>query len=305
MGGSQKETMLMIRIAAVLMTTMAMAQCPKPVHEAFTVHRDIVYRDLPGVDQNLVSLDVYTPDPAPAQPIPVVLFVHGGGWAIGDKAGQMQYKPALFTNAGYCFVGVNYRLSPRPAELNNPNRIMYPIHEQDVAASVAWVHDHIAEFGGDPARIALMGHSAGAHLVNIISVDESYLAKYGLGLNALRGTIVLDTGGYDIAAIMKRTPLPLYENAFGSDLAVWAVASPMNHVAAGKGIAPMLLVTRGLPWRREECRNFAKAMTGAGISAAVLEANGYSHADVNRRIGEPGENLVTPAVMQFLKTCLK
>lgn len=292
----------MIRAAAILLMSFTLAHCPKPVDAAYTAQRNIVYRDVPGVDPNLVNMDLYVPDPIPAQPIPVVLFVHGGGWAIGDKAVQMQYKPALFTNAGYCFVSVNYRLSPRPAELDNPNRIMYPVHEQDVAASVAWVHNHVAEYGGDPARIALIGHSAGAHLVNLISVDESYLAKYGLGLSALRGTIVLDTGGYDIATVMKHTSLPLYRNAFGDDPAIWAAASPMNHVAAGKGIPPMLLVTRGLAWRMEECRNFAKAISDAGGSAKVLEAEGYSHADVNRKLGEPGEEVVTPAVMQFLQT---
>ncbi len=292
----------MTRSSVVLfaLACVASVQCPEALQRDYTAHRNIVYRDVSGVDPNLVSLDVYTPSAPIEKPIPALVFVHGGGWAIGDKGNQMQYKPAWFTQAGYCFVSINYRLSPRPAQLDNPARIMYPIHEQDVAAAVAWVHTHIAEYGGDPARVVLMGHSAGAHLVNLIGTDGSFLAEFGLHLDDLRGVIVLDTGGYDIPEVMQHSPLDLYRNAFGDDPAIWSKASPVNYVAPGKGIRPMLLVTRGLPWRKDEAKHFAGLMLGAGYKATVLDATGYSHADINRRIGEPGERLVTPAVMEFL-----
>ena len=93
----------------------------------------------------------------------------------------MRYKPTLFTQAGYCFVSINYRLSPRPAS-NDPARIKFPVHEQDVASAIAWVHDHIKDYGGDPTRIALAGHSAGAQLAALVSTDPKYLQAHGLGL---------------------------------------------------------------------------------------------------------------------------
>jgi acetyl esterase/lipase len=290
----------MLLLIAVLTSLL----CPAVAQGAVAAHRDIVYRDLPGVDSKLVSLDVYTPDPIPAHPLPVVIYVHGGAWYMGDKSDQMQYKPALFTGAGYCFASVNYRLSPCPVDLKNPKRVMYPAPEQDVAAAVAWVHTHIGEYGGDPARIALIGSSAGAHLVNLISTDESFLAKYDLKLSALRGVIVLDSAGYDIADKAAPNRVPLFRNAFGTDPEVWANASPIKHVAPGKGIPPMLLVTRGFPWHVAECEQYAKAMTDAGIKATVVNAAGYNHPQVNARVGEPGETIVTPAVMPFLSQVL-
>jgi acetyl esterase/lipase len=281
----------------VLLAGIACAACPG-ADGSFEVHRDIAY----GTESSLLSLDVYSPTPAPGAPAPVVIWVHGGGWSIGDKAYQMRYKPELFTGAGYCLVSINYRLSPRPVS-DDPNRIKYPVHEQDVASAVAWVHEHIAEYGGDPSRIALMGHSAGAHLVSIVSTDESFLGAKGLTLGAIKGTISLDTEGYDIPTHMQTDNTGIYVNAFGNDPAVWHEASPIFHVASGKGIPPFLLVTRGLAPRRLQCTKFAEALRGVGVTATVVDATGYSHGDVNTRIGAPGETVVTPPVMQFLAGC--
>lgn len=295
----------MWRISFLLLLAAAVpARCSDTSETQFVAHRDIAYLQVADVDPKLLSLDLYVPDPAPAAPLPVVIYVHGGGWSIGDKGYQMQYKPSWFTDAGYCFINMNYRLSPRGEQVD-PSRIMYPVHEQDVAAGVAWVRNHVAEYGGNPKRIVLMGHSAGAHLVNLISTDESFLAAYGMDLSEIGGTIVLDTGGYDIAGIMARMPLPIYTTAFGTDPAVWAQASPSNHVAPGKGIPPMLLVTRGTAWRKAECRSFAEKLNEAGGLGTVLDAGNYSHADVNVRIGQPGEQVVTPAVMAFLQQNLR
>jgi arylformamidase len=266
---------------------------------------NVRYAQTPGVDAKAQSLDIYLPDPAPATPMPVVLWVHGGGWSIGDKSNQMQHKPGLFTRAGYCFVSINYRLSPFPAN-NNPDRIMYPVHEQDVASAVAWVHEHIGTYGGDPERIALMGHSAGAHLVAIVSTDESYLAAHGLTLSVIKGTASVDTEGYDIVSTMADGPVKnLYRNAFGDDPVTWAAASPINHLALDKGLPTFLLVARGDAFRRGMCNDFATALRNAGTEAAVVDAGTYSHRDVNVKIGAPGETVITPPLMDFLQQCFE
>ena len=289
--------------ATLLLAGIVCLGCTVKANGDFSAHRNIPYATIPGVNPNLLSLDLYTPNPAPAKPAPVVVWVHGGGWAIGDKAYQMQVKPGLFTGLGYCFVSINYRLSPsKPG--SDPNRVKYPIHEQDVAAALAWVHAHAAEYGGDPERVALMGHSAGAHLVSIVSTDESFLGAHKLPLSIIKGTVSLDTEGYDIPAHMTRDITEIYENAFGTDPGVWKQASPAFHVAAGKGIPPFLLVTRGMPARRQQCKDFAATLQKAGIKATVVDATGYSHNQVNSKIGAPGETVVTPPVMQFLAECL-
>ena len=287
----------------VALLSVACLGCTVNAGEALAVHRDIPYENISGVNPNLTSLDIYSVRPVPARPAPVVVWVHGGGWAIGDKSNGMRTKPALFGSAGYCLVSINYRLSPTKPS-SDPKRVMYPIHERDVAAAVAWVHARIAEYGGDPERIALMGHSAGAHLVSIVSTDESFLKACGLPLGVIKGTLSLDTAGDDVAAVIEFHPNKMYTNAFGSDPAVWKQASPVTHVGPGKGIPPFFLVTRGMPARKEQCAKFTKALQQSGINATLVDATGYTHNEVSGKIGTPGETVLTPPIMQFLAECL-
>jgi acetyl esterase/lipase len=277
-----------------------LAGCPPPPPGYIKIP-DVRYATTPGVEADLQSLDIYLPDPAPVDPMPVVIWVHGGGWAIGDKANQMQYKPALFTGAGYCFVSINYRLSPDPPDWD-PSRIMHPIHVQDVAAAIAWVHEHAGEYGGDPSRIGIMGHSAGAHLVSLVSTDASYLGSHALPLSVIRGTASIDVDGYDIPGHFADEPGdPVYRNPFGDDPLVWADASPINHVAAGKSIPPHLFALRGSENRRMRTLAFADSLEAVGVATTRVEADVYSHDEVNSVIGAPGETVITPPLMAFFE----
>lgn len=94
----------------------------------------------------------------------------GRGWSEGDKA-AVALKPEACFNRGYALVSVNYRLTPQA---------VFPAHAEDVAAAVAWVYAHAGEHGIDRNRLFLMGHSAGAHLVALVSTDGRYLAAHGL-----------------------------------------------------------------------------------------------------------------------------
>src|SRR6185436_2816923 len=105
-------------------------------------------------------LVVYSPKGA--KDLPVVFWIHGGGWQAGDKK-EVQIKPQVFNEKGFVFVSINYRLLPA-VEMGAINR--------DVAMAVHWVHDHIAEYGGDPKRMFVMGHSAGAQLAALICTDD-------------------------------------------------------------------------------------------------------------------------------------
>jgi len=128
----------------------------------------VAYKTVAGIDPDLLSLDIHVP--ADARNAPVVMWVHGGGYAIGDKAYQMTDKISLFNGQGWILVSVNYRLSAP-----DKGAAQYPDHFLDVAAAVAWVREHIPAYGGDPNRIALLGHSAGADIVSNVAVGPSYL----------------------------------------------------------------------------------------------------------------------------------
>jgi acetyl esterase/lipase len=268
---------------------------------------DVAYASIPGVDPKLLSLDIASPArPDGCKLAPVVIWTHGGGWMTGDKGNKMQDKVALFNGAGYVLVSINYRLSPDPPS-SDPQRIKYPVHPEDVARALHWIAKNIKSHGGDPARLALLGHSAGAHLVALVSTDESFLAAHGHKLTLVRCTGSFDTEGYDIPNHLKTasaTAQALYQNAFGSDPAVWAQASPTNHIKAGKGIPPFIFASRGTAARQAQLKAFADKLEQAGVKTTIIDAVALSHAEVNSRIGAPGDTIMTPPLMAFLKSCL-
>ena len=116
------------------------------------LHAQTIKRGIPyaGVEDEKRSLDVYAP--ANAKNLPVAFWIHGGGWHSGDKA-DVKLKPKAFMAKGFVFVSVNYRLMPA---------VDMGIIVRNVAQSFRWMEDHIAEFGGDPKRVLVAGHSAGA-----------------------------------------------------------------------------------------------------------------------------------------------
>ena len=261
--------------------------------------RDVTYRKVRGPGAGLTKLDVY---PAPAGcDTPVVVWVHGGGWRVGDKGQGQADKVKLFGELGYTYVSVNYRLTDDGAKAP----VRYPVHEQDVAAAVAWVHDHIADYGGDPDEIAVLGHSAGAQLVALLATDERFLARHDLGLDALACAAPLDTEGFDVttAASAPGRQGRIYQGAFGTDPAVWRRVSALEHVAPDEDIPPMLLVARGTAKRRAAMQAFADALREADVPVTVVETGGYSHQQVNRNIGVAGEQVITPALTTFLRDC--
>jgi arylformamidase len=261
-----------------------------------SVTRHIVYAN-PVANAALQALDVYrTPNVANR---PVMVYVHGGAWSIGDKA-NVDAKPSGFINDGFVFVSINYRLSPQVA---------FPAHAEDVAAAIAWVRANIAQYGGDPARIFLMGHSAGCHLVALVATDQRYLAKHGMALAELGGVIALDTQGYDIPEYARiNGSLPdEYLKVFGTDVQSWGNASPSTYVAPNKNIPPMAVAySKGLfsneaAQRRELSTQFATQLTTAGIANRLIDGSAQSHLQINENFGVPGD-AVSAAALSFLRS---
>lgn len=215
---------------------------------------------------------------------PLIIFVHGGGWRAGDKdnatgAAKIAHYPAL----GYALASVNYRLSPAATVEQQA---------QDVASAIAFLRGRAADLGVDPARIVLMGHSAGAHLVALVGTDPRYLAAHGLKMDAVRGVIALDGAGYDVARqlelagpVLKRT----YEQAFGADPARHKALSPTFQ--AGAPNAPSFLILHvDRADGRQQSQELAAALRKAGTPVALHALAGKGmrgHVQINRLMGDP------------------
>ena len=265
----------------------------------------IVYKTLPGVDPNFLSLDIHVLTNQTDIKAPVVIWVHGGGWRKGDKASQIQAKANLMQKEGYVFVSVNYRLSD---ETLGDKRVLHPAHVEDIAEAVAWVSKNISKWGGDANKMAIMGHSAGAHIVALLCTNESYLKKHELPLTTLKACASLDTEAYDIPYKVDNGSLEdnqLITNAFGNDRSVWQQASPINYISSGKGIPPFLLVERGTADRRAVLNKFLDKLRMQGIETTKLSSDNLTHEEVSERIGMEGDLIVTPVLVSFLHFVFK
>ncbi|WP_429298582.1 alpha/beta hydrolase [Paraburkholderia sp. GAS199] len=138
-------------------------------------------------------LDVYTPEPRTRTNYPVVVYFYGGGWQSGHRSDSRGVAQALAAR-GIVTVAADYRVYPDA---------VFPGFLDDPATVVRWTHDHAREFGGDPGRIFIMGHSSGAHMVAMLATDPRYLAAQGISNTSLAGMIGL-AGPY--AAIPTTDP---------------------------------------------------------------------------------------------------
>jgi len=269
-----------------------------------TATRDVQYEQVPGADSMLLSLDYYKPiRRAGCGPAPIVVYVHGGGFVNGDKANKIADKVNLFTGEGWVFASVNYRLST--ATPSDPaGQVRYPTHEQDVAAAVGWLKVHSADLGADARRIYLVGHSSGAFLVSLVSTDTSFLNAAGVTTRNVRCTVSLDTE-YDVTNQVAQggSQEVLYRNAFGDDPAVWAKGSPINHTTNGPVRPRFLIFTQGPARRTGQARAFTSALTTGGTPASVIDVSPLTHEEINAAVGSPGDTMVTPPLMSFLRSC--
>lgn len=231
---------------------------------------------------------------------PTMIYVHGGAWRVGDKS-QTGLKVEFFRDKGWVFVSVNYRLLPHGK---------HPANVEDVARAIAWVTDHIHEYGGNPDALFVMGHSAGAHLVSLVATDERPLKKYGKDLSVIKGVISLDTQAYDISLLLEKRIPALYQAAFSEDPIVWRDASPITHIESNKGIPPFLIcyskgmtphINRG---RSAQAHAMEKNLIKAGVHAEVVDASDRNHAAINQQFGLPADCIVTAKANLFLDQVL-
>ncbi|OAV43943.1 alpha/beta hydrolase [Lewinella sp. 4G2] len=294
---------LLLFFAVLLIGQSCSESDPAPIPPAVPEERQTTIQYGQAADPNLVSLDLYYSSAFEALK-PVVVYVHGGAWVTGDKANNISDKVDLFREEDYLFASVNYRLSPFPFELDNDARIKYPVHNNDVAEAIAWIHENVADFGGDPDRIVLMGHSAGAQLISLLATRREFLEDAGVPFSAIRGAISVDTEGYDVRERIVNNA-DLYRNAFGDDPAVHAAASPLLNVMAGLEYPQFLVLTRGTVARQQRATDFHTALRNAGVESELFTTVAYTHEGINEAIGQRGEAIVTPEIVRFVADCVQ
>jgi hypothetical protein len=238
----------------------------------------------------------------------VVVYVHGGKWSnpLKSKTTEISNMSSTFQAEDYVFVAVNYRLSPKPYELENPERIMFPDHNNDVADAIKWVYDKIETYGGDKDNIGLIGHSAGAHLVALTGANKYFLEERGLSLSNIKGVAVLDTKAYDIQERVENAEdTDLYINAFGNNPSRYSLASPIMHLDTKNNHPNFLIVKRGSLESHRIVDNFSSSLETNSVNVTVVEADEYSHDEVFLKFGVEGEELVTPPILEFFSNCFE
>ncbi len=259
------------------------------------------YKSIQTISPNLLSMDIYGYSQNDT-PRPVVIYVHGGGWRIGDKSNKMDDKTALFNSLSYVFISINYRLSPVTPSSSDPNRIKYPDHNNDVADAIKWVVGNISKYGGNPSKIVLMGHSAGAHLVSLTGTSQAFLPARGLPLSSIKGVASIDTEGYDVTT---QSSDEIYQNAFGTDYNIQVQASSLYNVNASYNYPRFFIAKRGTASRIALADAFISKLQSAHVIVSQVNGSQYDHEGINDAIGNPSDTVITPALKTFLQQCFQ
>jgi len=265
------------------------------------VKRDVPYAEPADPRQ---KVDIYAPEGA--RNLPVVFWIHGGGWQTGDKT-SVQNKPQAFVDKGFVFVSTNYQLLPS---------VDMETVVKDIARSIHWVHDHIAKYGGDPQRLLVMGHSAGAQLAALVCIDDRYLKAEGLPLGIIKGCVPVDGDTYDVPASIATAetrrrvhgqPPPTFghREKFGNDPAKHRDFSAVTHVAKDKGIPPFLIMyVAEHPDTTAQAQRLASVLKEAGVLVTVFGGRETTHNKINADLGLP-DDPGTKALFEFLGKALK
>lgn len=253
--------------------------------------RDVLYYQSEKSPAIMNALDIYVP--AGKSNVPVVFYVHGGGWRAGDK-GKPQTVIDMFGRMGVAVVSPNYRLSPA---------VKHPTHIEDVARAFAWLYKHAAEYGIDKERIFVSGTSAGGHLTALLALDQKYLRHEGIPDGAIKG-VMATSGIYDFPNKPEPGKIPTRrEQAFGLGLDEITEASPITY--ARKDAPPFLLTytDHDIIMEKEQAHWLYDALRKVGAPARLVVLPDRTHFDQMDGIGIQialWDDVLGPAMVQFL-----
>lgn len=271
----------MVRTTTVLL--LALVPCAR-VREI----KDLAYADGDPVKH---KLDLYLP--AEAKKVPVLMWIHGGAWSMGDRAwfGEIGRR---FAEEGIGFAAISYRLSPK---------VKHPAHIEDCARAFAWLRDHVAEHGGDPDRLFISGQSAGGHLTALLAADPGWLRALQVPDGAIKGAIPM-SGVYTIPALPASTRglMAMFPDSFGSDPAVCRAASPSTHIG-GLTIPTLVITESDDPGPvRLGARMLQAAAEKAGVKQIkFIDAENRNHFTIVTNLGRKGDDAPRAAMVEFIR----
>lgn len=277
-----------LRALVLLLLPIGAASCfygHGPTPDSVTVVEDVSYCGEAGCSSGRHRLDLYVPKEA-TEPVPVVLFVPGGGWTTGDRS-MYRFVGNALASKGVQTAVMNYRLSPA---------VQHPAHVEDVARAFAWLRENARAHGGRPDRIFLMGHSVGAHLTSLLALDAKYLRPHGLSPDDIRGVIAM-SGIYEMPGPDYSLPLAY---VFGVDPAVQRDAMPINHVLPGAPPFRLVTATSDLPGLADQAADFNRALTEAGVFSELLEIGPRGHFSLITDI-DRADDAACRAVISFVR----
>jgi len=270
-----------------------------------------VVRDVPYVTgsdaHEKQKLDIYVPvvNQEARNKLPVIMHVHGGGWQRGDRKIWFYGAPFMassFCRHGYLVFNISYRLSKHAA---------HPAQIQDVAKAVKWIYDRVESYGGDKDRFYVSGHSAGGHLVTLISSDHSYLKTLGVDPSFIKGVASI-SGIYNLKSPMTapdacwslRTSLfhKVYvKPTFGTVEKEWDDASPITYCKKNDvSIPPTVLINAQFDMGLElGAVSFKEVLENRGVTVEHHTVSTTAHGSVSR-----SESTVE-LILQFLEKRLK
>jgi len=225
------------------------------------------------------KLDVWVPARRSAAPLPVIVFFYGGGWVSGNR-GDYGFAGRAFAAKGFVTVVADYRLVPQ---------VRFPAFLQDGALAIKWTRDHIASYGGDPTRISLSGHSAGAYQAAMLALDPHYLRDAGVDPKIVR------------AAALLATPADFYpftEQRGRDALGAWPKPLETQPITFARANAPPMLLMHGTAdtvVRPGNSKRLAAKLKRLGAPVDLRLYPGKNHVDLVKSLS-PTFRGTTPAL---------
>lgn len=225
---------------------------------AYVLEKDVAYGEAARH-----RLDAYRPSDMPPRALPVVVFIYGGSWRRGSKD-DYRFLAEYLTRMGCVVVVADYRLFPE---------VRFPAFVEDGASAVAWARSNATRLGGDPARVFVMGHSAGAHSAVLLGLEPRYLTEVGLKISDIAGIVGI-SGPYAVDLGTIRWLRQTFPESASAE------SKPLDKVRAGA--PPMFLATGGRDGLVDP-RNtvvFGKRLEEFGNRVETRVYAGAGHADI-------------------------
>ena len=290
------KAILASALVFTLPANVCQAQAPEPptapAEDKMEIRKDLPYASPENPRQ---KLDLYLPTPRTTAKLPIVVFIHGGGWKAGNKASGAANLSRLVLSRQYIGVSIAYRLT---------DEVRWPAQLHDCKAAIRWIKEHAAEFGGDPQRIGVWGISAGAHLASLLGTtgdapewegeigsarQQNSKIQCVINFYGPQNFITMVQQESAVDRTTKNYPEALLLGGRVQDLPeVAKAASPITY--ASKGDAPFLSAhgTKDPLVPLSQARELDAALRRAGVESVLIEmqeaGHGFRSAELDSRI---------------------